>query len=98
MDDPWTRLLVLPECNRGRKPAGSEALLVITLMQIDKTLLCIYSPKHPQPSKILHFLSKTGGTEIFRTSATMADSEAIPNIASKRYFRVAENFVVERMP
>jgi hypothetical protein len=53
--------------------------------------------KTPQISKILHFLSKSGVTEIFSCSAASVDSETIPDIAPNCRFRVAEIFLVERM-
>jgi hypothetical protein len=48
-------------------------------------------------SKILHFLSKTGITEIFRTSAAKVGIEAIPDITPHHRFHVAENFALGRM-
>jgi hypothetical protein len=37
------------------------------------------------------------GTEIFRSSAVMTDTEAIHDMPQNRRFRVAENFELERM-
>jgi hypothetical protein len=49
-------------------------------------------------SKILHFFSKQGVTEIFSCSAVKADLEEIPDIAPNCRFYFAENFVPEWMP
>jgi hypothetical protein len=49
------------------------------------------------PPKILRFFSKSGVTEIFRTSAAEADSEAILDIILNRRFHVAENFALRQV-
>jgi hypothetical protein len=47
--------------------------------------------------KILRFLSKSGGTEIFGSSAAEDDPEAVSNIRQNRQLRVAENSAYEFM-